>query len=53
MNLLFYFSSIYLLKKLRLKNNLSKCNKRLRDVITKKIIIRSHLRNDYEKAYIT
>jgi len=54
-NLLFYFSSIYLLKKLRLKNNLSKYNKRLRDIITKKtnMIIKSYIKNDYEKIYST
>jgi len=41
-------------KKLRLKNNLSKSNKRFKDIITKKnMIIKSHLRNDYEKTYST
>jgi len=50
----FIFHQYTYLKKLRLKNNLLKSNKKLRDVITKKnMIIKSHLRNGYEKTYIT
>jgi len=53
MNLLFYFHQYIYLKQLRLKHNLSKFNKKLIDVITKKTIIKSHLRNGYEKTYST
>jgi len=38
MNLFFYSLSIYLFKKIKNKNNLSKCNKNLRDVIIKRKI---------------
>jgi len=48
-SIILFFINIPILKKLRLKNNLSKSNKNLRDVITKKMIIKSHLRNGYEK----
>jgi len=50
MNLFFFHQYTYL-KKIKLKNNLSKFNKKLRDVITKKMIIKSYLRNGYEKTY--
>ena len=49
----FFINNNYL-KKLRLKNNLSKSNQKLRDVITKRnMIMKSHLRNGYEKTYNT
>jgi len=51
----FIFHQYTYLKKLRLKNNLSKFNQRMRDVITTKtnMTIKSYLRNGYEKTYIT
>jgi len=52
--LLFYFSSIYLFKKIKTKNNLSKFNQKLRDVTTKNnyMIIKEKLKYGYEKTYI-
>jgi len=53
MNLLFYFSSIIIiLKKLRLKNNLSKSNQKLRDIITKKNDNRVIFKKGYEKVLL-
>jgi len=39
-------------KSLRLKNNLLKSNEKLRDVITKKMIIKLQLQNGYKKNII-